>query len=140
VKNSCYGRLNSSIQSDLDTFAAVRKIYLSIFVCWSILLASLNAGSLSFQNVDPAPAQSLDGIHYSVSYSNLPHTDLELSSHQNSIARNISYRNQNYFGDPGAGSYSNNDPFYYIHQEFEDQTAHEVKQYLSNIYPSHNFW
>jgi len=113
----------------------MKKTRLCILIC-GFILSLLQPG-----DVFSAKSASLSrGNQIAASSIQFPHTELELHGNQWTNAAGSSYRIQ---GGPASLSHSN----FRLAHAFSMQLVNTVstdnlsfKDYLSHIYPSHNFW
>jgi len=97
------------------------------------------AGTVNhFSGKTSLTASQIDESDYSANSLQYPHTELEISQH--SVVVNSIGRSQSFSGCINAAIATDFDESSFLPQVKEDLFNFSFKNYLSHIYPSHNFW
>src|SRR5687767_1232857 len=125
--------------STLSNFAIVKKHTFPIPRCIFFVINLLNAGFLSFVNADSfASVPDKKNTYYYSSLGNL-HTEIEICSFQTPGATQGNY---GFKKIPGHFTWDIKRLNYcaFFISLYSSMGNTSLKQYLSHIYPTHNFW
>ena len=124
----------------LATFVRVKKYGLFILLFGNFLLALIGAGAASFDGTKPDSFEPEQANNSSASLQKLQHTGFEIHGNQSPAATNCTYRFQHTPGHITFEQYTDNSHFNNFCLSRNYKRNFLCKDYLSHLYPSHNFW
>jgi len=114
----------------------VKKYFLSISILFCFLIAVSGTGKCSVSELGSAISFEWNGC--SILEVNYPHTEFEVNHHNISVSNNCHQQKQQ--NSIVAAEFSDR----YFHKSYKQHNESSCnlacKQYLTHIYPSHNFW
>jgi hypothetical protein len=130
----------SASPPDLFIFAVVRKYYVAIFLSLLFTLALVNAGFFAIHNSDTISSTNTKPNSYSSIDFNTSNSEIEISSNSGFATPQAHHVFQKLLGNLSSDTKRTYSRLNFSSPNSGSSDQLPIKAYLSQIYPSHNFW